>query len=162
MGKRNRAEKMMLQRLLRLLNPEAGSALDCDALPAQDYKLAAAALLVHATQVDGHVDEAEHYKLRQLLRDHFEMKDPDIEEFIKLAECQERKAVDLYGFTRRLTKELDAEGRLEIIEMLWEIVYCDGVLHEYENFLVARVSDLLHVAPRERIRLKKMVKARFT
>ena len=152
--------KTMLQRLKlmisNLVEPETGSG----TLPQDDYKLAGAALLVHATLVDGKADDAEHYKLKQLLREHFDLKDHEVGEFINLAKQEEQKAVDLYGFTRRLTEQLDPEGRMEIIEMLWEIAFADGVLHEYETHLIWRVAELMHVSSRDRIRLRKMVEAR--
>jgi len=131
-------------------------------LPEDDYKLAAAALLVHATLVDGKADLSEHYKLKQLLRDHFQLAEPDVEKFIQLAKQEEKRAIDLYGFTRRLTEQLDPDGRMEVVEMLWEIAFADGVLHEYETHLIWRVAELMHVSSRDRIRIRKMVEARST
>ena len=151
----------MLQRLINILDRLAEPDANKSALPEHDYKLAGAALLVHATLIDGKADEAEYFKLRQLLRDHFDLQDNEVGEFIMLAEQEELKAVDLYGFTRKLTEELDADGRMEIIEMLWEIAFSDGVLHEYESHLIWRVAELMHVTTRDRVRLRKIVEARY-
>ncbi|MCP4933801.1 MAG: TerB family tellurite resistance protein [bacterium] len=150
----------MLQRLIKIINNLADPEPENLRLPKEDYKLAAAALLVHATLVDGNADDSEKFKLRQLLRDHFDLSDQDMEVFIKQAERDEQNAVDLYGFTRRLTRQLDPEGRLEIIEMLWEIAFSDGVLHEYETHLIWRVAALMHVSTQDRIRLRQQVEAR--
>ena len=150
----------MLQRLIKIINNLADSEPENTPLPLEDYKLAAAALLVHATLVDGKADTSEQFKLRQLLRDHFDMPEQDVGEFIKLAEREEHNAVDLYGFTRRLTKQLDPDGRMEIVEMLWEIAFSDGVLHEYETHLIWRVAELMHVSTKDRIRLRQLVEAR--
>ncbi len=150
----------MLQRLIEMINNLADPEPESSALAVEDYKLAAAALLVHATLVDGKVDDNEKFKLRQLLRDHFNLPEQEVDAFIKLAKREEHEAVDLYGFTRRLTKQLDAEGRMEIIEMLWEIAFSDGVLHEYESHLIWRVAELMHVSTPDRIRLRQLVEAR--
>ena len=150
----------MLQRLIKIINTLADPEPESQVLPQEDYKLAAAALLVHATLVDGNVDDSEKLKLRQLLRDHFDLNEQDVGDFIKLAEQEEQNAVDLYGFTRRVTKQLDPQGRLEIIEMLWEIAFSDGVLHEYETHLIWRVAELMHVSTHDRIRLRQLVEAR--
>ncbi len=152
----------MLQRLIKIINNLADPQPEDTLLPQEDYKLAAAALLVHATLVDGNADNSEKLKLRQLLRDHFDLSEQDVGAFIKLAEQEEQNAVDLYGFTRRLTRQLDPEGRLEIVEMLWEIAFSDGVLHEYETHLIWRVAELMHVSTRDRIRLRQLVEARHT
>ncbi len=152
----------MLQRLIKVINNLADPQPENHKLPQEDYKLAAAALLVHATLVDGKIDDAEKLKLRELLQDHFDLSEQDVGDFIKLAEQEEQNAVDLYGFTRRLTRQLDPEGRLEIVEMLWEIAFSDGVLHEYESHLIWRVAELMHVSTRDRIRLRQLVEARHS
>lgn len=127
----------------------------------EDHQLAAAALLVHATLIDGKLAGAEQAKLKELLQSHYKLSSEETDELITHASTQEKSAVDLYGFTRRLTRELDPDERLKIVEMLWEIAYSDGVLHEFEDHLISRVSELMHVDPRERIRLRQMVKARL-
>ena len=43
-----------------------------------------------------------------------------------------RSRLILYSFTSALCRELDQEGRQRIVEMLWDIVLADGVLHEYK------------------------------
>jgi uncharacterized tellurite resistance protein B-like protein len=53
-----------------------------------------------------------------------------------------------------LTRTLDASGRQKIIEMMWEIAFADGVVHELEENIVARVAELLGVSPRDRVRLR--------
>ena len=55
----------------------------------------------------------------------------------------------LYGFTRTLKDRLDAEERIQIIEMLWQVAYADGVLHDFEASLMRRVCGLLYVNDRD-------------
>jgi uncharacterized tellurite resistance protein B-like protein len=148
----------MLNRLKRLID-SLGEEKD-QRLDFADHKLAAAALLVHATMIDGSTDMAEQNKLRQLLASHYGLGADEVLELIRLAEREEKEAVDLYGFTRRISQHLAPEQRLEIIEMLWEIAFSDGVLHEFEDNLVWRVAELLHVPARDRIALKQKVQAR--
>jgi uncharacterized tellurite resistance protein B-like protein len=126
-----------------------------------DHKLAAAALLVHATHIDGDTDLTEQDKLKDLLKNHYQLEEQDVLALIRLAEREENQAVDLYGFTRRLSQNLEPEERLKIIEMLWEVAFSDGVLHEFESNLIWRVAELMHVPSRERIRLRKEVESRL-
>ena len=58
-------------------------------------------------------------------------------------------------------RNLDKEQRLRLIELLWELVYSDGVRHELEDNVVWRISELLGVDSRERIALRQSVKARM-
>jgi uncharacterized tellurite resistance protein B-like protein len=126
----------------------------------EELQLAAAALLVHASLVDGHADPEERRKIKSLLQTRFNLGDDQFARILEEAEAWERDSVDLYSFTSVLCRELDQEGRQRIVEMLWEIVLADGVVHEYEADLVSRGADLLGVSPRDRVRLRKLVEAR--
>ncbi|ADZ68840.1 TerB family tellurite resistance protein [Polymorphum gilvum] len=124
---------------------------------ADDHRLAAAALLFHVTGVDGVVDEAESRKLRAILQSHYGLSDADTDELIKLAGDRDNEAVDLYGFTSVLKRKTDAEERLKIVEMMWEIVYADGHVHEFEDNTIWRVAELLGVSSRDRLALRQKV-----
>jgi uncharacterized tellurite resistance protein B-like protein len=69
----------------------------------------------------------------------------------------EGEAVDLYRFTSLLNRALDEDGRLRIIEMMWELIYADGRVNEFEDNVVWRVADLLGVSTRERVELRQQV-----
>jgi uncharacterized tellurite resistance protein B-like protein len=126
----------------------------------EELQLAAVALLVHASVVDGRADPEERRKIKSLLQARFNLGEDEFNRILQEAEAWERDSVDLYTFTSVLSRELDQEGRQRIVEMLWEIVLADGVVHEYEADLVSRGADLLGVSPRDRVRLRKMVEAR--
>jgi uncharacterized tellurite resistance protein B-like protein len=126
----------------------------------EEVRLASAALLVHATVVDGTVDPREGEVLREVLERRFELDRREAGQLIQQAAQQEKEAVDLYGFTSVLTRRLDREGRLKIVEMLWEVVIADGVIHEFESNLVWRAAELLGVTSRDRVLLRKRVESR--
>jgi uncharacterized tellurite resistance protein B-like protein len=122
-----------------------------------DYRLAAAALLVHAAAIDGEVSQSEGDKLRAILKKNFSLDDAATAELIEKATAVERESVDLYHFTHQLNRSLNDAGRIRIIEMMWEIVYADGKRDELEDNLVWRAADLLGVSPRERIELRRHI-----
>ena len=43
--------------------------------------------------------------------------------------------------------------------MMWEIVYADGRVSEFEDNLIWRAADLLGVSTRERVELRQRVAA---
>jgi uncharacterized tellurite resistance protein B-like protein len=69
--------------------------------------------------------------------------------------------VDLYGLTRTVKDKLDEEGRIELMEALWEVVYADGELHDYEGQLMRRLSGLLYVTDRESGEARKRALAKL-
>jgi uncharacterized tellurite resistance protein B-like protein len=122
-----------------------------------DYRLAAAALLVHAAAIDGDMSERERAKLRGVIKQRFALSDEATAELIAKATEAEHESVDLYHFTSLLNRSLDEAGRARVIEMMWEIVFADGQRDELEDNLLWRAADLLGVSPRERIELRRRI-----
>jgi uncharacterized tellurite resistance protein B-like protein len=122
-----------------------------------DKRLAAAALLFHLIDIDGVIEESESAKLREILRSHYDLSDKETTELIAAAKQRDEEAVDLYGFTSVLKRTTDEEERLGIVEMMWEIVYADGHVHEFEDNTIWRVAELLGVSTRDRMNLRHKV-----
>ena len=66
-----------------------------------DYRLAAAALLVHAACIDGKFAETERKKLHSVIMQRFELDDASTDELIEKASAVEQEAIDLYAFTAK-------------------------------------------------------------
>jgi uncharacterized tellurite resistance protein B-like protein len=122
-----------------------------------DYRLAAAALLIHASTIDGTMTGAEQDRLRAVLKSRFALDDAATDELIDIGTQAEHEAVDLYHFTRLINRTLDEPGRLGIVEMMWQIVFADGRVNEFEDNLMWRVADLLEVSSRDRIAMRQRV-----
>jgi uncharacterized tellurite resistance protein B-like protein len=119
-----------------------------------DYRLAATALLIHVISLDGEPTEAERRKLHSLIESHFGLDRGAADRLIASATEVEGEAVDLYHFTSVIMRSVDEEGRKRIVQMMWELVYADGRVSEFEDNVVWRASDLLGVSQRDRIDLK--------
>lgn len=125
-----------------------------------DPRLAAAALAFNLISVDGVVADVERSRMRAILQARYNLGDEQIDTLVEEARLKDLEAVDLYGFTSVLKRQLDEGQRGQVVEMLWELVYADGEVHEFEENTLWRVAELLGVSPRERIRLRKIVEAR--
>jgi uncharacterized tellurite resistance protein B-like protein len=125
-----------------------------------DYRLAATALLIHVISIDGEPSAAEKRKLHSLIESHFGLDRGTADELIASATLVEGEAVDLYHFTSVIMRSVNDEGRLRIVEMMWELVYADGQVSEFEDNVVWRAADLLAVSSRDRIDLKRRVAER--
>ena len=124
------------------------------------YRLAATALLIHVISIDGEPTEAEKRKLHSLIESRFGLDRGTADHLIASATLVEGEAVDLYHFTSVIMRSVDEEGRLRIVEMMWELVYADGQVSEFEDNVVWRAADLLGVSSRDRIELKHRVAAK--
>ena len=122
-----------------------------------DYRLAAAALLIHVVGIDGDVSAIEREKLHAVLKSQFDLDDTATAELIDAATAADRDAVDLYRFTTLINRSLDEDGRKRVVEMMWEMVYADGDVTEFEDNVIWRAADLLGVPSRDRIELRRKV-----
>jgi uncharacterized tellurite resistance protein B-like protein len=124
-----------------------------------DYRVAAAALLVHTATIDGPMSQSEGARLHAVLKQRFALDDAATDELVQEATEIEREAVDLYRFTSLLMRSLDEAGRQRIVEMMWQVIYADGRVSEFEDNLVWRTADLLGISGRTRIELRHQVAA---
>jgi uncharacterized tellurite resistance protein B-like protein len=122
-----------------------------------DYRLAAAGLFIHLISIDGRPSDAETKELHLLIEQRFELDPGTADRLIDAATQVEGEVVDLYHYTSRLMRALDERGRARIVEMMWELVYADGRVSEFEESVVWRAADLLGVSSTERIALKHRV-----
>ncbi|MEN3793466.1 TerB family tellurite resistance protein [Fulvimarina sp. MAC3] len=117
--------------------------------------VAVAALLFHVASADGIVTAEERQSLLHLLRDDYGLSGDQALDVAAAGERASDESVDLYRFTSVLKRRLDEEARIEFVRNLWEVTFADGEVHELEDNVVWRVSELLGVSGRERMLLKK-------
>jgi len=123
-----------------------------------DFRLAAAALLVHVAEIDGFFAEAEKRSLLLLLQQRFDLEAGSAHRLIVAAQKSDREAVDLYSFTSILKQSMTLPERRRLIEMMWTLAYADGDVHEFEENVIWRVSELLGVSAHDRIALRRKVR----
>ena len=126
-----------------------------------DHRLAVAALLVHLISVDGIIEDSEKSRLTSIMKSAYDLSEADTKALIKEAKARDQEAVDLYSFTSVLKKRLDEDERRNVVEMMWEIVYADGTVHEMEDNTVWRVAELLGISSRDRIAMRQKVEGRL-
>jgi uncharacterized tellurite resistance protein B-like protein len=139
------------QFIAEVVSPMAG---DNRTFDDTDYRLAATALLIHVISLDGEPSEAEKRKLHSLLESRLQLDPGTASQLIADATLVEGEAVDLYHFTSVIMRSVDEPGRVRIVEMMWEMVFADGRVSEFEDNVVWRAADLLGVSARDRIDLK--------
>jgi uncharacterized tellurite resistance protein B-like protein len=133
-----------------------------DALPERErHHLAAAALLVEAARVDGHLGDDERAAVERLLATRLGVAAADVAALMRDALVSAETAADWQGFTRVLKDAFDAEGRVALIEMLWEVIERDGRVDVLEAALMRRVPALLYVSDRDNALARRRARARL-
>lgn len=134
---------MLSSLLRRLTNPDASP------LPAEDARIAIAALLVSAAHADGTYEGAEQARIEAVLGARYGLDGANAARLRADGEAAERAATDIYRFTALIKQHVPLEERTAVIEALWRIVLTDGVREAHEDQLMRRVTDLLGVDPRD-------------
>ncbi|MBN7806150.1 TerB family tellurite resistance protein [Agrobacterium rosae] len=116
-----------------------------------DLRVAIAALCFQVMEADGTVSNVERQRLRELLQEHYDLSSSKLDALMEAGREAGREAVDYYRFTTDIRRHLNEEQRIELIGVLWDIVYADGERNEMEDHVIWRVADLLGVSVRDRV-----------
>lgn len=108
-------------------------------------EMATAALMYEVVNADASVDDAEKEKVRGLLQEHFDISAEALDILMQAGEEQARDAVDLVQFTRILNDHYTAQQRTDILQKLWLIAFADQHLDKYEEHIIRRIADLMHI-----------------
>lgn len=115
-----------------------------------EKQLAAAALLIEAAHMDTSFDHAERTTIERIVQHRFDLNEEEAATLIVEAEKAQDQSNQLLHFTRTVKDTFPQEERVELMEMLWEVVYADGELDHYEANLMRRIGGLIYVSDRER------------
>jgi uncharacterized tellurite resistance protein B-like protein len=150
----------MLDRIHRLLTGHPPAAQHA-AHSFEERQLAAAALMVEAATMDSSFDADERARIAALVQARFGLSSEEAQALVAEAERAASSSVEWYGFTRAIKDGFDHAERVQLVEMMWEVAYADGALHDYEASLLRRVAGLLYVGDRESGEARKRVLARL-
>ncbi|MDP4593426.1 MAG: TerB family tellurite resistance protein [Beijerinckiaceae bacterium] len=133
----------------------AGKSGPARAFSDDDVRLAAAALLVHGADSDGHYGVKESERAQALVSEHFGLEPAQAAHLIREAMERDHEEVSVDIFVNTLKRNLDANARLKIITMMWDVVFADGKTNDAEESMVWRLAGLLDVPAQDRETLRR-------
>lgn len=117
-------------------------------------RTATAVLMVDVARADYEFDVDEFDSLLRLIQAHFALSAEDAAELVNAADEKVDGLTSLHDFTQLLHHNLDEREKARVVDLLWQIAYADGRLDKYEDALVLKISDLLHVSRGKVMQLK--------
>lgn len=121
--------------------PEAGGGGDSQ----HSLRLAIAVLLVEVAEADYQDKPEEREALQKCVREQFGLEPSEAEELIELARSEHTNSTDYYQFTSLINSQYKPDEKAAIIDGLWQIAFADNQLHHYEEHVIRRLAELLHV-----------------
>jgi uncharacterized tellurite resistance protein B-like protein len=101
--------------------------------------------MIEVLYADYSVNQGELDILRDTLQENFGISREETLELIQLAEAERTEATDYYQFTSLINEHYTQQQKRELVTRLWQMAYADKTVHKFEEHLVRRLSDLLHV-----------------
>lgn len=119
-----------------------------------DTQRAAAALMIEVAYADHEFDEAEQGRLPELIKDHTGLTTQECLELMEIAKQEVDASTSIHQFTRHLNESFTLEEKTELLTTLWSVAYADGNIDKYEDHMIRRIADLLHLRHSEFMKAK--------
>ena len=115
---------------------------------------ACAALLVEVAFADKDFDQKEKESLKISLLETYNLDEDTINEIILDADKSVEESTSLYSYTRIVNDEFEYDNKLDLLRNLWKVAFADGYLDKYEEHLLRKISDLIHISHSDYINIK--------
>ena len=115
---------------------------------------ACSALLIEVAFADKIFNDSEVTSLKESLRDTYNLDEEIINELIADAESAVDESTSLYEYTRVVNDEFTYADKLELLTRIWKLAFADGNLDKFEDHLIRKISDLVHISHSDFIRIK--------
>jgi uncharacterized tellurite resistance protein B-like protein len=128
--------------------------------PKQEHErvqVATCVLLLEMAHADDEFHQMEELLIRDLLQQKFALSPECTAELIEFAQQQRQESLDLHQFARQINADFTIVEKEEVMEVVWRIVYADGVLDQHEDYLVRKIATLLRLSHRQMIAAKVRV-----
>tara|TARA_B100001013_G_scaffold275151_1_gene175659 strand:- start:63 stop:494 length:432 start_codon:yes stop_codon:yes gene_type:complete len=114
------------------------------------------ALFIHAAKMDENYSDKEKLIILKALTEISNKKENELKIILEKAEEKENQSNQILEFTKEI-KNYKKNFRLKIVEILWKIIYSDGISDMYESSLMRKLSGLLYVSDKESGNIKQLI-----
>ncbi|KAA1174848.1 TerB family tellurite resistance protein [Marinobacter salinexigens] len=136
----------MIERLKQLFSAPAP---ERKAPDARQLAIASTSLMVQLARVDSNQDDRELQTIVDCAVKANQVTREEAEEILKDALDHADDATSMYEFTGQINESLDQDAKQILLENIWRVAFADGRIDKYEEHLIRRMADLLHLNHRE-------------
>lgn len=142
----------MLNKLIAFFNNELQT--NNEECQAEQLQQACAVLLIEVSKADYDECSNEREAIRSSLSVWFDMSDDKLAELIELGEEQSKGSTSMYPFVKLINEHYEYGQRVELLSKMWQVAYADNELSKYEDFIIRKIADLLHISHSDFIKTK--------
>ena len=122
-----------------------------------DVRIATCALLLEMAHIDGEFSESERESIINIIKKDYDLSDEHAVALIEAAGEELKRSIDLWKFAKLINQNYSTAEKIQIIEMVWKVIYTDGKLDRHEDYLVHKLANLLRLTHKELIDAKMKV-----
>lgn len=111
----------------------------------RQLQLATAVLLLEVARSDFEVRADEFQTIRNGVQDVLGLTEDEAAAAVRFAEEEVKQSKRIYRFTRLIDESYEPEQKTQVVRCLWQVAFADAELLAGEEYLVRKISDLLHV-----------------
>jgi uncharacterized tellurite resistance protein B-like protein len=123
-----------------------------------DLTVAACVLLIAIARADEHVSDTEQKQIFEILHQQYDLLDEEIQILWDRADKERTQSTDLWRFTNQLNEAFSKDQKMGVMENIWDVIYADGRLDQYEDYLVHKLANLLRLQHKDLIAAKLRAK----
>ncbi|OGE23108.1 MAG: hypothetical protein A3J42_00815 [Candidatus Dadabacteria bacterium RIFCSPHIGHO2_12_FULL_53_21] len=121
-------------------------------------RTATCVLLLEAATADDSFSDIEQKKVVEILKSRFGMTDEAVKDLIDESKRARQNEADIWYFTNLINQNLSNEEKYDMMKEVWEVIYSDGSLGEFENYVAQKLYRMLNIDHSKFIELKLKVK----
>ena len=115
----------------------------------RDLMVATCALLVEMARIDESFTPQEADTIVHILEAKYGLAQEHSKAIVAEAEKELEESVDLWQFARLINTHYSRGEKISIIETLWQVVFVDGKMDQYEDYLMHKMANLLRLTHKE-------------
>ena len=131
-----------------------------EATTSHDVRIATCALLLEMAHIDGKFSESEKESIINIIKEDYDLSDEHAAGLMEAAGEELKSSIDLWKFAKLINQNYSKDAKIQIIEMIWRVIYTDGKLDQHEDYLVHKLAHLLRLTHKELIDAKMKVLGR--
>jgi uncharacterized tellurite resistance protein B-like protein len=118
-------------------------------------QIATAVVLLEVAYADEEFSDAERVQVVTILKEQFSLDDESVNELLLISEEKLKHSIDIWHFTEIINENYSDDEKYLVIETVWRVIYADGRLDKYEDYIVHKLARVLHI-PHSRMIEAKM------
>ena len=124
----------------------------------RDIRIATCAILLEMSNIDGEFSALERESIISILKNNFDVSDEHALTLLEASNKELKGSIDLWEFTNLINQNYSIEEKIQVVKMVWDVVYADGKLEKHEDYLIHKLAHLLRLTHKQLIEAKLKAK----